>query len=246
MGQFSHRSLQDWIHELKTGSLPDDRYRALLAVMSLATPEDAISCCQLSLRDADPGLRGLAAKRLKDLRQQSPSNSLWEGIGAELVERLQDEDPDVRFESARTLGTVSPRVTTARDLLLAFLDDDETQPLMLAHVVVALGERADVEIDSWIPRMRRLIAHTQAEVREAATMVAAKSGPMTGQLVPELILALDDEEPIVRENAATALGQGGTSSGEVIAALVVAAGDEDELVAAAAREAHQKLTASAD
>ncbi len=240
---FSNRPLPAWIEDLQRAGSADDRYRALLAVISMASPPESVRWCRHSLRDVDSGLRALAAKSLGELKRRTvESDAAWPEISTELVERLGDEDPDVRFEAARALGRVNPQLTEALDVLLSLLDDEGTQPLMIAVVVSALGERPDADAEVLVPRYRHLLAHPQAEVRENVSAVVAGSGTVAAALVRELIAALDDDEPIVRENAAVALGRSGNNSPEVLAALTTAAGDDDEGVAMAARDAQARLS----
>lgn len=242
---FSNRPLSAWIEALQGAGSADDRYRALLAVISTAPPQEAVRWCRHSLRDVDSGVRALAAKSLGELKRRVIEGEVpWPEIGTELAARLHDEDPDVGFEAARSLGRVNPQFTDARDVLLSLLDDEGTQPLMIAVVVSALGERPDATGDAelLIPRLRQLLAHSQAEVRENAAAVVAGLGSVAAELVMELIVALDDEEPIVRENAALALGRSGVNLPQLLAALTAASDDDDEAVAAAAREARALLS----
>ncbi|HEY4259290.1 MAG TPA: HEAT repeat domain-containing protein [Schlesneria sp.] len=243
---FASRPLEEWISELQNAISADDRYRALLAITSLGSTQQLLSSCASSLDDTDSGVRALAAKQLRDLKLREKSESdvggeAWTAIGAKLQTLLGDDDPDVRFESARTLTHVTPRDAASRDLLLALLDDEETQPLILAVVVTAIGERIDLPPESLRSRFQRLLGHPQAEVRENASAVVSRWGTAAAPLVLELITALDDDEPIVRENAAIALGNCGAKSEAVLKALEVAVTDEDEGVAEAARAACQKL-----
>jgi len=245
---FAHRPLAAWIEDLQQSTVADDRYRALLAVNALGTDRDAVTWCGHSLKDTDSSVRALAAKQLGGRKRNSePSataatENLWPEIGTALAARLQDDDPDVRFEAACALGAVSPQINEARNVLLTLLDDEGTLPLSLAAVVSAVGERQDIAFGELAPRLKVLITHPQAEVRENVTGVIAKGGVDAGQLAAELIVALDDEEPVVRENAAVALGHSGQKSAEVLAALQIASRDEDEGVAAAANTAIDELS----
>lgn len=245
---FASRPLAAWIEDLQQSQAPDDRYRALLAVNSLGTAQDAVRWCGHLLNDADSSVRALAAKQLGERKRASASAATadqdlsWTDIGAALVARLHDDDPDVRFEAARALGTINPQAPDALHVLWSLLDDDGTQPLMIAVVISALGERRDLKPADFVPRLRKLIAHSQAEVRENATAIVAKLGSDAAELTSELIVALEDEEPIVRENAAIALGQTGLKSADVMAALQTASQDEDEVVAAMAKTSIARLS----
>lgn len=241
---FSSRSAEEWINVLQQSSSADDRYRALLGVNSTGSPQQALEWCARSLGDADSGVRALAAKQLRELKSRAAdqtSSETWSSTSASLQQCLSDEDPDVRFEAARSLTQVAPECTAAREVLLTLLDDEGTQPLMLAVVVTAVGERTDLPAELMLPRFQRLLGHPQAEVRENSSAVVCQWGPKAAALVGELITALDDDEPIVRENAAIALGGAGVTSEHVLKALEIAATDEDEGVADAARGACEQL-----
>jgi len=165
----------------------------------------------------------------------------WSEIAAELASRLADSDIDVRFEAARALGRIRSDDVSSKGVLLSLLDDEGIQPLMIASVVTALGERSDVELALLASRYGTLLSHEQAEVRESVSAaVAAWEHPPTS-LVEPLTSALDDEEPLVREHAALALGRAGVASEAVLTALETASTDEDEIVAEAARDALRRL-----
>jgi HEAT repeat protein len=240
---FAGRPLQDWIKDLRQAPSPDDRYRALLAVQSLGSSSQQLECCRSALADVDSGIRAQAAKKLRDLRSHVQTLALSDQaeLTAALNERLRDDDPDVRFETARTLGQLDPANKSAGALLLALLDDEGTQPLTVSVVVTALGERDDLQAEDLLSRFQKLLSHSQAEVRENVSAVISRWGTSAAPLVSELLQALDDDEPIVRENAAIALGGAGQASDEVLAALRQAATDEDEGVALAAKAAGERL-----
>lgn len=248
--QFSKRPLAAWIEDLQRASSPDDRYRALLAVNAVGTVSDAVHWCRHGLQDTDSGVRALASKQLGEWKRRGDSSAIdastWDQIGAALAGCLRDEDPDVRFEAARALGAIHPLLPEANKVLLSFLVDEGTQPLMIAVVVTALGEHAEAATDVLIPRFRILLAHVQAEIRENVSAVIARSHRIAAALASELVLALDDDEPIVRENAAIGLGLSGSASADVLSALATAGQDEDEGVAEAARAARARLSGQSE
>lgn len=239
---FSGRSLQEWIEVLQQATTSDERYRALLAVKSLGSLDDAVAWSRHSLSDADSALRALAAKQLGELKRLATGDvAPWAEIAIELAERLGDSDIDVRFEAARALGRIQTNDESSQGILLSLLDEEGIQPLMIAAIVAALGERSDVDLALLVSRYGRLLTHEQAEVRESVSAAVAAWGPQAAALVEPLVIALDDEEPLVREYAALALGRAEVASELVIAALQTAAADEDELVAETAREALRRL-----
>ncbi|MEK6257047.1 MAG: HEAT repeat domain-containing protein [Planctomycetota bacterium] len=239
---FSEHSLTEWIGLLQQATSPDERYRALLAVKSLGSLDDAVAWSRHSLRDADSAVRALAAKQLGE-GKRLPAGEVapWNEIATELTERLADSDIDVRFETARALGRIRSDDESSKGVLLSLLDDDGIQPLMTASIVTALGERSDVDVALLAPRYGMLLSHEQAEVRESVSAAVAGWDQQASSLVEPLMIALDDEEPLVRENAALALGRAGVASEAILSALRTASTDEDEVVAEAARESLRRL-----
>lgn len=239
---FSERSLAEWMELLQQATSSDERYRALLAVKTLGSLDETVAWSRHSLRDADSAVRALAAKQLGELRRLSASEAApWNEIAVELTERLADSDIDVRFEAARALGRVRTNDESSRGVLLSLLDDEGIQPLMIASIVTALGERSDVDLALLAPRYGMLLSHEQAEVRESVSAAVASWNQQAASLIESLMVALDDDEPLVREHAALALGRAGVASEAVISALQTASDDEDEIVAEAARESLRRL-----
>lgn len=243
---FPQRPLSDWIEDLQHAEAAEDRYRALLAIHSSGDFLESVPWCRSALHDSDAGVRALAAKQIGQWRhaeEPRASDAIWQEVELDLVPLLQDADPDVRFETARSLGRIDPKLTSPGDVLLSLLDGEETQPLMIAVVVSALGERTDLDSDALVPRFRTLLGHSQAEVRENVSSVVSRwDTAALSLMIAELVLATDDDEPIVRENAVLALGKSGLDSSPILAALTRAMEDEDEGVAAAARLVHARLS----
>ena len=239
---FSERSLIEWIGLLQRATSADERYRALLAVKSLGSLDDAVTWSRHSLRDADSSVRALAAKQLGEWKRLPASDAApWNEIAVELTDRLADSDIDVRFEAARALGRIRSDDESSKGVLLSLLDDEGIQPLMTASIVTALGERSDVDLARLAPRYGRLLSHEQAEVRESVSAAVAAWNQQAASLIEPLLIALDDEEPLVREHAALALGRAGVASEAIVAALQTASTDEDEVVAEAARDSLRRL-----
>lgn len=229
---------------LRLSPSPELRYRALTVLMSDGSPDEALEASRRSLGDAEAMVKALAVKQLGVLKQSgrvAATHPDWPAIAGELSAFLDAEDGDTRFEAARALGRIDPAQPSARDVLLKLLDAEETQPLMLAMIVAALGERNDIAPSQLAARFRELISHDRAEVRENITAAVAGWGPQAALLIEELIVAADDEEPVVRENAALALGRTQVASEAVLAALATASFDEDPGVAAIAAAALQQL-----
>lgn len=249
---FSNHSVSEWILQLKTASEPEERLRALQAIAVLSPSNEASLSALLSLDDADPTVRALAAKILGTNPSTFPDhieglnqNEARDHIQKRLIALVGDADPDVRFESARALiRQKSNRTDLAVPVLFAFLDEPETHALMVAAVANAITE-ADLTPtmvdEQLLPRVQRLVEHERAEVREAVANAFAKWPLMAAKNTDLLLPLLDDVEPIVREKIAQALGQAGVVNDRIKSALVAASQDEDAEVARQARNALQTL-----
>lgn len=225
---FEGLALEEWILQLRRAPSPEHRYRALQAVAFLAEPSQAAGLMLPALADGDSDVRALAGRLLGKASAVADVTPLQQA--------LTDVDPDVRFEAARTLLRWGNSETTGPiTALTQLLDDDGTQPLMLAAIVETLrgtpAGRAAI-----VPRLEKLLASEQGEVREETTAACIELGPEVAGHVNRLVELADDEEPLVREHAVKTLGRLGIVTLELRAALEMAADDEDEIVAAAAKE----------
>ena len=237
---FSNLPLEGWITQLQQAAQAEDRLRALQAIGSLANPAEIAQSAANSLQDADPMLRALAAKLLAN----APSPLATE-TAARLEFLLNDPDPDVQFEAARTLiRKNSAKDSRAIPTLLAFLDEAETQPLMVASIINLLAANspiAGLNTTDLLPRLQQRIEHDRGEVREAVAIAFAKWPALCQSLVDQLLPLLDDSEPVVREKIAEAFGQAGLTDQKIQSALKIATQDEDTEVARVATEALQRL-----
>lgn len=239
---FSERTLDQWKIALQRDAAPDERYRALLAIKSLGTPEDLVEWCRHSFNDADAAIRALAAKLIGDLKRETNCETIpWTELAEKLITQLSDSDHNACFEAARALGAVRPEASAAREVLLSLLDLEGIQPLTLASLISAIDERTDVDPKLIADRYGPLLNHQQSEVRENVSAAIANWGNHASLLVEPLVIALEDEEPLVREKAALALGRAGNNTVQVLDALTLATADEDEIVARTAKEAIEQL-----
>ena len=237
---YSNKPIPDWITDLQHSESAESRLRALQAIGHLSPKAESSQWAAYAIRDNDSDVRALAAKLLGS----NPSLMPGETESA-LVAMLDDADPDSRFESARALirwQTASSERAVA--VLLQFLDEEETQPLMIAAVVNTLLEVKSLEGPGEAmlqPRIERYLDHDRAEVRESISAVFRKWPTMCKPVIDRLLPLLDDSEPVVRENIACALGSAGLVDENIRTALQAATLDEDSEVARIAAEALQKL-----
>lgn len=237
---FSNLPLSHWIAQFLQADSPEDRLRGLQAIGLLGDTDEVKRMATQGLSDADSTIRALAAKLLGGcLSPDSEADS-------KIVSLLDDEDPDTRFEAARALiRRKSAYQAKSTQALFSFLDEVETQPLMVAAILNALAEAESLQESDF----SRLLKHLQtrlederAEVREALACVLARWPALCGPIIDQLLPLLDDSEPIVREKIAIALGQAGNAEPQVLESLRTATADDDTEVARVAQEALQRLT----
>lgn len=243
MSSTNDQQLAQAIEQFHSAAGFEDRYRALLAVIRLATADQCVAVLRRGLDDADSVVRAGAARWLGMQAAASPrpgSNDDWTGIAARWQDLLTDADPDVRFESARGLVQLDPADLAAATGLAEFLHDLETPPPMLAATLKTFTQiRPHPSITA--PPWSRFLLQEHAGVREAAAQALATWGAGSAELAGELLPLLDDEEPFVREEAARTLGVLGVTTPEILLALESAAQDEDEVAAQAARASLSRL-----
>ena len=237
---FSNQSVSEWTVQFRQSSAAEDRLRALQAVSVLAPADETSRLANDALNDVDPMIRAMAARLVG--REGMATSSDTE---AKLVRLLYDEDPDVQFESARTLiRTKSRQAPQAYPSLFTRLDEAETPALMLATILSLLTE-ADLDpatVDGELrPRLMGWLEHDRGEVREAIANAFGKWPSMAHACVDRLIPLLEDSEPVVREKIAFTLGQSGINTDAVRAGLETATTDEDTEVARVAKEAVANL-----
>jgi len=237
---FSDQPIADWIALFQQSKSADERLRALQAIGSRGQTAETEQWATYGLDDADPTIKALAARLLS-----ATTTTAAVDPATRLVSLLNDEDPDVRFEAARALiRRKSKHAAAARPVLLTFLDETETQPLMLAAVTNLLAE-IDLDpatsVNELLLRLKKLFGHDRGEVREAAAIAFAKWPAMATECSDLLLPLLDDSEPLVREKIAESLGQAGVNNDAIRAGLQAATDDEDTEVARVARLALDRL-----
>ena len=137
----------------------------------------------------------------------------------DLVESLQDPDPEVRRISATVLGSFGADAKAAAPGLNANLVDPSPEVRR-----AALKALASVETDSGAiaPRFAHLLKDPDEGVRTDAAQVLRNLGPKARAVVPELIEALGDRNEDVFRFVALALGKIGPEAREAVPALTKA------------------------
>ncbi|NKB65729.1 MAG: hypothetical protein GKR89_01590 [Candidatus Latescibacteria bacterium] len=138
-------------------------------------------------------------------------------VQAQLVEQLQDEDPDIRMHSARALGHLGS--DQIRDQLLPLLEDPSN--LVRFQTATSLAELGQAEgIDFLFSALQNEDPILRTNAVRFLTEVQRNSAEVEKQLVEALV----HENPLIRAGAAQVLGQARVAS--AVPALVLATDDE--------------------
>lgn len=246
---FSHVALHEWESALELGSSMERRYQAVQAVFALSvSPRREASLVQ-ALQDEDPTVRALAARLLGKLASRGElAGDVAANAGARLNQLLNDADPDVQFESARTLisllqtsGNI-PSNELAVDTLARLVSQPGASPSVIASGIESLSN-AVANHPQLVTTILPFSTDSHGEVREAVALALSRLNAGWEQVIPAAVELLDDEEPLAREYAAQALGKSGISTHEVITALQRATADEDHVCAETARQALAQIQA---
>lgn len=197
---------------------------------------------------------------------QAKVRQVLKDVGAQLVEQLNHEDPDLRLNSARALGLVDDG--GGHELLVDLLDDPSNQVRFNAAASLArMGQEEGVQFlfgalrsEDTILRTNAVkslievqqnsaavekallaaLADSNALARAAAAQILGQAG--VGTAVPALLKATEDPVAKVRWSAALALGRiGAPTSAAHLKALLE---DEDDTVAYYAEWALRQLDRS--
>ncbi|MFL5245896.1 MAG: HEAT repeat domain-containing protein [Gemmataceae bacterium] len=224
------------------------------------TLKEVVPALTRSLSDRDPRARIKAAEALEtiaDILGQGSAQS-EEAVRA-LVRSLEDPSPFVRWAAARALGKVAPGYW---DLILPGLTAALTQRDMDARMAVIaavrrFGESQDKAatlpkrgtLDAAVLGLGRAtgqgypyvvvngVYHGDSNVRLSAIRALDAIGTGAAPAIPDLILALDDDNNEVRQNVATVLGHFGKEAASARPALLRTIDDSDPEVRRAAADA---------
>lgn len=189
------------------------RWAAGYSLMRLAEP-DMISALLALARDADPGIRALAAAGLGRVPASSePAGS--DTVEPAMLTALADQDAHVRVAAIRSLGR---RPTASGFTALARLLADANRHVLRA-TVVALGRaapaiRKDLTAEMTAPVVARLKAMIAAppslpETQEAATSIAQVLGPESRPYWRELATSEVASARLAAAAGLSALGKDG-------------------------------------
>jgi HEAT repeat protein len=157
---------------------------------------DIISALTGFLKDADPGVRGLAADALGSMPKSAKSAI------PQLIINLDDANPDVRWRIALALGSMPEAAKSAIPGLIKCLEDPDLSVRdFAAGALGAMGESAK----SAVPILISLLKHADPAVRGHAASNLGSLGKLAESAIPQLSTLLNDDNPDVRSRATDAL-----------------------------------------
>ena len=121
-----------------------------------------------------------------------------------LIEKLQDEDPQVRGEAAVALGWIGPTAKEAVPALVKALQDEN--PQVRKDAAVALGWIGPTATEA-VPGLIAALQDEMAAVRFTAARVLGDMGTASQGAVLDLRKLLEDEDPDVRRQASLSIQQ---------------------------------------
>jgi HEAT repeat protein len=166
------------------------------------------------LKDPQAPVRSLAASGLASLGAKAKS------AAGGLLDALKDKEPAVVAQAALALVSVDEgRLETAAAALLPLLNSEPGRS-QAVYAAVTIGPRM-------APHVLPSLASRERGIRDAAQHVLASLGE---PVVPLLIEALGNEQPLLRAGAASTLGRISNGSRKAIPALVKALKDTEAVV----------------
>jgi HEAT repeat protein len=154
----------------------------------------------------------------------------------ELAKLLNDENPDVRHETAIALAKIGPNAKEAVPALAKALE--ECDGPSCCGAAYALGRIGDPEA---VPALMKAVEskdETLAAISAwALVQIQPKDAPTAAKALPQLIRGLGDSDPKFRHGAAAALKQLGPLAKPAIPALKKALKDDEASVRTMAEEA---------
>lgn len=188
--------------------------RSVVLALSRTEAQEAIPVFRQALEDADQGVRVFAVWGLAGAARQGDKDVI-----AALTGLLRDQDSQVRFWAAKTLGATNPEAVWEAV--------QNEAPAIRAVAARALGSLGRKEA---LPALRRLLQDEAPEVRVAA--VDGMGFSFSPDALPELKQLLQEPNVSLRVAAVAALG--GMRSAEARALVMEALRNPDPPVRTAA------------
>jgi HEAT repeat protein len=198
---------------------PDPRIREyVLDALGFDWGPDSVGRVQAwvrALHHSDPRVRARAAVILGRIHSD-PQISI-----PALLSALDDPDPRVVGDAAAAFNGFKDGMAPAVPRLVELLESDDLsiQPKAFWGLRYA---RLPLEA---LPRLQRLLKHSEPEVRREALGAIERMGGGAEAALEDLIRALKDEDGSVRDSAAAAIGGLGPAAERAVPSLIEALGD---------------------
>ena len=198
------------------GSCPEEVGVAVMALMGL-------------LPDSQPAIRARTVQALwlvVLIWQGTPRAIAVERVVAAMVDRAEEDDPEIRSAAVRGLGVVGHRLSDdppAR--LVAALDDTSEAVRTAAAQGVATYRRGLARL---IPTLVKAVETTRPECRPMYFRILEEvrpdldDAPPLDELIPALVTAVGSRDPEAAGHAATMLGELGPAAREAAPAILEA------------------------
>ena len=214
---------------------------------------DSVDALNDALRDESENVRRSANEALQRVRNSKTvaaarQDAYWPSLRLVnvvhgLMKSLENENKNVRWIAADTLGQLGPAAERAVPALISALrDTDEEVRISAAISLGEIGPKAEKAANA----LAKAIKSRDKELRRAAVNGLAKLGWAAKKAAPTLIDALKDEDEEIRRVAASCLAETGMKTKNTVDALTHAAKDQNELVRCSAAAALQKIQAVED
>jgi HEAT repeat protein len=224
-----------------------DRAQALEGLSEFFPDATATAVVVTAMRDPDWTIRQAAALSLRQwgmLKSQTVPDSVIQA----LIAGLGDDAPDVRSNSATSLGRIHSQADLCVPALVHLLQDRKMDPRMRA--ALALGSFG-LSAESALPALRALADREADEIvlrqtKRSAERIDSEVRRFRERALPDLISELSEEDPTLRRSAASELGRYGPCARDAILPLRQLLSDPDAKVRQAAAAALRQIEMRAD
>ncbi len=223
----------------------DDEEVKIQAALTLGKHSNLPNAGIPILLDVLKNKSGSAVDRANAAQALGKQATLSAGICLTLEARLEDDDEEVKFQAALTLGKHSNLPKAGIPILLDMLKNKSGSAVDRANAAQVLGKQATLSADICLTLEARL-EDDDEEVKIQAALTLGKHSNLPNAGIPILLDVLKNKSgsAVDRANAAQALGKQATLSAGICLTLEARLEDDDEEVkfqAALALGKHSKL-----
>jgi HEAT repeat protein len=183
---------------------------------------------------------------VKDFRQEAMRalgdiGSDASAVVPRILPFLEDQDPQVRFETIVCLGAIGPAEGVVDGIAKLLKDADSKNRSKAAQVLGNLGTAASGATSA----LADVLSDSEGDVRKTAAKSLGQMFPDSAPAIPKLIKTLQDKDPQVRSEVANTLARFGSKASSAIGELKkLAESDEFDYVKTAASNAIKAIQGS--